>query len=147
MIVHRHGVVYFEEYGWADVRFEGLVAQIAADFLAGHDSTRERCWIAEKGDQFVGSIMLVKDPELDNVAKLRVFLVEPKARGLGVGKTLLRLCVDFAREVGYKRIRLQTEGSLDVARHMYKREGFEVVEKTKQKFDFDFAGEIWEMEL
>lgn len=147
MIVHRHGVVYLEEYGWADPRFEGLVAQIAADFLGGHNSTKERCWIAEKDGQFIGSIMLVKDPELDDAAKLRVFFVEPKGRGLGVGKSLLLLCIDLARETGYKRIRLGTEGGLEVARGLYKKEGFEVVERAERSFDFEYKGEIWELVL
>lgn len=149
MIVHRHGVLYLEEYGWEDPGFEGLVAQIAGDFLCNHDPVRERCWIAERAEdgKFVGSIMLVRDPDVADGAKLRVFLVEPWARGLGAGKTLLRLCIDFAGEKGYGRIRLRTEGRLEVARGLYKREGFRVIGEDKQAFSFEYKSEIWELVL
>ncbi|KAK2616802.1 hypothetical protein QQS21_000179 [Conoideocrella luteorostrata] len=146
MMVHRHGVIYLDEVGCEDSRFESHMAQIAATFLASHDSAKERCWIAEQNNQFIGSIMLIKDPDFEDAANLRAFLVEPKARCLGVGKRLVRLCIDYARKVGYKRVRLRTDCSFTAARSLYRREGFTLVETMGEKlFDFEQGGEVWEM--
>src|SRR5215471_11729404 len=112
-IVHRHGVLYSLEYGW-DEQFEALVAGIVAEFIRNYDAKRERCWIAEKDAEIVGSVFLVKKSK--TVAKLRLLLVEPRARGLGIGKRLVTECVRFARQVGYKKITLWTQSILISAR-------------------------------
>lgn len=146
-IIQRHGRIYNEEYGWNE-EFEGLVAQIAADFIRNFDASCERCWIAEKDGQSVGSILLVRDPERAGVAKLRLLLVEPKARGLGIGKRLVRECTLFARQVGYRRITLWTNSVLHAARHIYEQEGYELThEQAHHSFGFDLTGQLWELEL
>jgi GNAT superfamily N-acetyltransferase len=144
-VVHRHGVLYAQEYGW-DERFEALVAEIAAEFVQNFDPKRERCWIAERDGEIVGSVFLVgKD---DEVAKLRLLLVEPKVRGLGIGKRLVDECIRFARQVGYKKITLWTQSNLVAARHIYEDAGFHLVSQQKHKsFGKELVAETWDKNL
>lgn len=144
-VVSRHGAVYAAEYGW-DERFEALVAGIAARFIQQLEPQRERCWIAEMGGEPVGCVFLVK--EKNTVAKLRLLLVEPRARGTGLGRRLVRECIDFARDKGYRKLVLWTQSNLAAARGIYKSEGFRLAKTEKHaSFGVKLTGEYWEMKL
>jgi GNAT superfamily N-acetyltransferase len=145
-IVHRHGKLYAEEYGYNE-KFEAVVAEIVADFLRAHDPQRERCWLAEHAGEIVGSVMLVK--KSDEVAKLRLMLVEPHARGRGVGRAMVRECVRFARAAGYRKITLWTHRNLAAARRLYESQGFRLVhsEPATEGFGQELIDETWELEL
>jgi DNA-binding MarR family transcriptional regulator/GNAT superfamily N-acetyltransferase len=144
-VVQRHGEIYHQEYGWNE-EFEALVAEIAAEFVRKLDTARERCWIAEYDGRRVGCIFLVaKDA---TTAKLRLLLVEPDARGLGVGRTLVAECVRFAREAGYHKMVLWTQDNLTAARRIYSNEGFvKTGEEPHHSFGHDLVAETWELEL
>jgi DNA-binding MarR family transcriptional regulator/GNAT superfamily N-acetyltransferase len=144
-VIHCHGALYAQEYGW-DETFEALVAEIAAQFIKNFDARRERCWIAERNGEPVGTVFLVK--YTDEVAKLRLLLVEPHARGLGVGRHLVEECIRFARLAGYRKITLWTQSILTAARNIYRRAGFRLVKEEPQRaFGAELVSETWELEL
>jgi DNA-binding MarR family transcriptional regulator/GNAT superfamily N-acetyltransferase len=144
-VVRAHGEIYAREYGW-DERFEALVAAIVAEFIAHFDAQRCRCWIAEANGEQVGSVFVV--PASNKVAKLRLLIVEPRARGRGLGKRLVQEAIAFAREKGYRRITLWTQSNLAAARAIYRGCGFEL-KKTEPhaSFGVKLTGEYWELTL
>ncbi len=144
-VVQRHGILYNLEYQW-DQGFEALVAEIVAKFIKDFDPKRERCWIAEKDGENVGSVFLVRKSK--SVAQLRLLIVEPTARGLGIGKRLVRECTRFAKQAGYSKIMLWTNDVLHAARRIYELEGYRLVrEESHESFGHDLVGQFWELEL
>ena len=144
-VIERHGTLYATEFGY-DETFEGLVAKIAGAFLESHDPLRERCWIAERRGARVGAVFLVKLD--DETAKLRLLIVGPEARGMGVGARLVSACTAFAEGAGYKRITLWTQSHLAAARRLYVDEGYRLLsEVPHQSFGLDLIAETWQLEL
>jgi len=144
-VVQSHGALYASEYGF-DASFEGLVAEIAAKFLASFDASRERCWIAEIDGVQVGSVFLVR--HTDEIAKLRLLLVDPAGRGQGLGRRLVAECISFAQACGYRRITLWTQSILVAARSIYQNAGFALVAtEPHRSFGQSLIGETWEREL
>jgi len=144
-VIQRHGALYAEEYGW-DETFEALVAEVAAKFITALDTKRERCWIAERDGAQVGSVFLVR--QADDIAKLRLLLVEPAARGLGIGRRLVDECIVFARRVGYRKITLWTNDILVSARRIYQAAGFVLVaEERHHSFGHELVAQTWELAL
>ncbi|MBL0937904.1 MAG: MarR family transcriptional regulator [Gemmatimonadaceae bacterium] len=144
-VVQRHGAIYAAEYHW-DMRFEGLVAEIVAAFARNFDAQRERCWIAEIDGENVGSVFLVKKSE--TTAQLRMLLVEPRARGHGIARRLVRECARFARQVGYDEIVLWTNSILTSARRIYETEGYVLVEEEPhESFGHSLVGQYWRLTL
>jgi DNA-binding MarR family transcriptional regulator/GNAT superfamily N-acetyltransferase len=144
-VIERHGEIYALEYGWS-AHFEALVAEIIAKYLHEHDPSRERAWIAHVDGERAGSIFLVR--ESDTVARLRLLLVEPSARGLGLGHRLVDACIQFARNAGYAKITLWTNAVLDAARAIYVAKGFRLVhEEAHTHFGSEQLGQDWELDL
>jgi GNAT superfamily N-acetyltransferase len=152
-VVSRHGALYAQEFGW-DWRFEALVARIAADFIERFDARREACWIAERDGRPLGCVFLVQArddrtgaPD-DGVAQLRMLLVEPQARGQGLGRRLTSECERFARDAGYTRIRLWTNSLLAAARGIYAQAGYRLLaSEPHHSFGHALIGEVWELAL
>ena len=142
-VIRLHGAVYAQEFGW-DETFEALVARIAAKFLERHDPRRERCWIAEVNGEVVGSVFLVRHSA--TVGQLRLMIVDPRARGLGIGARLVDECLRFARHAGYRKVTLWTNSVLTAARRIYAKAGFRLVRKERHRsFGHDLVGETWEL--
>jgi len=144
-IVHRQGLLYFQEYGW-NAEFEALVAEIVAKYVQQFDPRSDRCWIAEKDGQVVGSVFVVRQDE--TTAKLRLLYVDANARGLGIGRRLVDECLRFARQAGYKKMMLWTNSVLIDARRIYEKAGFQLIEEeTHHSFGKDLIGQVWGLEL
>jgi DNA-binding MarR family transcriptional regulator/N-acetylglutamate synthase-like GNAT family acetyltransferase len=144
-VVQKHGQIYSEDYNLNE-QFEALVAGLVAGFIKNNDPKKEKCWIAEKDGETVGSLFLVK--EHDEIAKLRLLLVEPKARGLGIGKRLVEESTKFAKKAGYKKVILWTNDFLQIARGIFVKAGYTIVKaESHQAFGRNLISEKWELEL
>ena len=144
-IIHRQEVLYFEEYGWNE-EFEALIAGIMSKFVLEFDPKMEKCWVADRAREIVGSVFLVKKTK--TIAQLRLLYVEPSARGLGIGRRLVDECVRFARAKGYRKITLWTNDVLVSARRIYEAAGFRLVEEEKHRsFGKSLVGQNWELKL
>ena len=144
-VIRQHGLLYRREYGW-DKTFEAFVAQICADFINHYDSRKERCWIAEMHGEPVGSVFCVNAGE--DVAKLRMLLVVPDARGMGLGTRLVEKCIRFAKRSGYKKLTLWTNDILVEARKIYEKKGFKLIEEERHhSFGQDLVGQNWDLPL
>jgi GNAT superfamily N-acetyltransferase len=149
-IVSRHAELYGEEYGWSGA-FEGLCAQIVADFVNKLDANLERCWIAEMAGERVGCVMLVKDnsaARVAEVARIRLLLLDPRARGMGLGTRLVEACVQFAKAKGYRRVTLWTHQELTAARAIYAKVGFvKTCEERHEHWGRPAVSEFWDLDL
>lgn len=144
-IVNRHGVIYAKEFGY-DERFEALVAKVVAGFIDNLKPKRERCWIAERDGRFLGSVFVVEKKK--STAQLRLLIVEPDARGMGLGRRLVDEVIRFSRKAGYKRIHLWTQSELTAARNIYRAAGFQVIgTEGHESFGRKLNAEIWELQL
>jgi DNA-binding MarR family transcriptional regulator/GNAT superfamily N-acetyltransferase len=144
-IIHRQGILYASEYGWNE-KFEALVAEIAGDFANSFDPKKERCWVAERDGEVVGSVFVVR--ETATRAKLRLLYVEPSARGLGIGRRLVDECIRFARAKGYKTLTLWTNDVLVAARRIYQQAGFKLVKEERHySFGKHLVGQNWDLQL
>ena len=144
-VTSANATLYAQEYGW-DITYEALVAKITAEFIENFDARRERCWIAEMNGGRVGSVFVVR--KTDAIAKLRLLIIDPRARGLGLGKRLVEECLRFAKDAGYTSMTLWTQSILTAARAIYDRAGFKLVaEDPHHSFGVDLIGETWEREL
>lgn len=145
-VIFRNALAYWDEYGW-DERYEALVAKICADFINNFDPKRERCWIAEINGERVGSVFLVRGDD-EKTSKLRLLIVDPQARGLGLGSKLVEECIRFAKKSGYEKTTLWTNSVLLAARHIYEKAGFRIVKaEPHHSFGQDLVGETWELNL
>ena len=144
-ILQRHGVLYNEEYRF-DATFEALVADILGNTIKTYDHMKDHIWVAEIDGERAGTVLVTKVDE--SLAQLRLFLVEPWARGQGVGTMLIKECIRFARQAGYKNMKLWTQSVLHAARHIYEQSGFELVsEESHRSFGRDLVGQVWELKL
>lgn len=145
MIVHRHGVIYAKEFGY-DERFEALVAKVVSGFIENFKPKRERAWIAERDGRFLGSVMVVEKKK--STAQLRLLIVEPDARGMGIGRRLVDEVIRFAKKAGYKRLQLWTQSELTAARNIYRAAGFQIIgTEGHESFGKKLNAEVWELEL
>jgi len=144
-VISAHGAFYAQEFGWNE-DFEMLVAEIAVRFIRKFDPQRERCWIAELDGEPVGSVFLVQQSR--TLAKLRLLILDPKARGLGIGKRLVDECIAHARALGYRKLTLWTQANLLAARQIYRNAGFKLVStEPHNSFGVELVGEYWELKL
>ncbi len=144
-VTHRQGLLYAQEYGW-DGHYEALAAKIVGQFVEHFDPRKERCWIAERNGEIVGSVFIVKHSP--TIAKLRLLYVEPSARGLGIGQRLVSECVRFARQAGYKKLTLWTQSNLYAARRIYKSQSFRLTAKKRHhSFGHNLVAETWDLKL